>query len=140
MEKYIKIGFIGNCRYGLDSEQKDNIISILDIYDNIIVSHGDCIGSDTDFHNLCMNYRNEHPNKYIRIEIFPSNNLKLRAFNEPDLLREKKQSNLKRNLDIIKNSQILIAFPIDKNKEQSRSETWSTIRKAREQKLIIHIL
>jgi len=42
----------------------------LDKYDNIIVSHGDYIGSDTDFHNLCMNYRKEHPNKYIRMEIF----------------------------------------------------------------------
>ena len=89
MEEYIKIGFIGNCRYGLDSEQKDKIISILDIYDNIIVSHRDSIGTDKDFHNLCMNYRKEHPNKKIRIEIFPSNNLKIRAFNEPDLLRGK---------------------------------------------------
>ena len=39
MEKYIKIGFIGNCRYGLDPEQKDKIISILDKYNNIIVLH-----------------------------------------------------------------------------------------------------
>jgi metallophosphoesterase superfamily enzyme len=67
MDKYIKIGFIGNHRYDLNSEQKDKIISILDKYDNIIVLHGDSIGSDTDFHNLCMNYRKEHPNKKIRI-------------------------------------------------------------------------
>lgn len=89
MDKYIKIGFIGNHCYNLNSEQKDKIISILDKYHNIIVSHGDCIGSDTDFHNLCMNYRKENQNKKIRIEIFPSNNLKFRAFNEPDLLRGK---------------------------------------------------
>lgn len=38
---------------------------------------------------------------------------------------------LKRNDDIIKNSQILIACPIDKTKEILRSGTWSTIRKAR---------
>lgn len=89
MEQIIKIGFTGN-RYGLTLEQKDKIISILDKYDNIIVSHGDCVGSDTDFHNLCLIYRNEHPSKYIRIEIFPSNDLTLRAFNEPDLLRGEK--------------------------------------------------
>ena len=70
MEELIKIGFTGN-RYGLNSEQKVQIIRILDKYNNMIVSHGDCIGSDTDFHNLCMNYRNEHPNKKIRIHIFP---------------------------------------------------------------------
>ena len=38
MEEYIKIGFIGDSRYNLNSEQKDKIISILDKYDNIIVS------------------------------------------------------------------------------------------------------
>ena len=140
MEVQIKIGFIGNHRYSLNSEQKDKIISILDKYDNIIVSHGDCVGLDTDFHNICMNYRNEHPNKYIRIEIFPSNNLQLRAFNEPDLLRGEKKSSLQRNFDIIKNSSMLIACPIDKNKEELHSETWKTIRKASKLKRIIHIL
>lgn len=139
MEKIVKIGFIGN-RYGLTLEQKDKIIAILDKYDNIIVSHGDCVGSDTNFHNICLNYRNEHPNKYIRIEIFPSNDLTLRAFNEPDLLRGEKESNIRRNFDIIKNSSILIACPIDKNKEQLRSGTWRTIREARKQKRLIYIL
>jgi len=140
MEEYIKIGFIGNCRYGLNSEQKDEIISILDKYENIIVSHGDCIGTDTDFHNLCMNYRNEHPNKKIRIEIFPSNDLKYRAFNEPDLLNGQ-QSNLQQsNFKIIKYSSILIACPIDKNKERLRSGTWRIIREARKQNLIVYIL
>ena len=69
MEKQIKIGFTGN-RYGLTPEQKIQIFSIFDKYDNLIVSHGDCIGSDTDFHNLCINYKNMHPNKKIRIDIF----------------------------------------------------------------------
>lgn len=138
MEEQIKIGFTGN-RYGLTSEQKDQIIVILNNYDNMIVSHGDCVGSDTDFHNLCINYRNEHPNKKIRIDIYPPNNPILRAFNQPDLLMEQKPY-LQRNLDIIKNSSILIACPIDKNKEELRSGTWSTIRKARQQKLIIYIL
>ena len=46
---------------------------------------------------------------------------------------------LQRNLDIIKNSSILIAYPIDKNKEQLCSGTWFAIRKAHKQKLIIYI-
>jgi hypothetical protein len=138
MEEQIKIGFTGN-RYGLNSEQKVQIISILDKYNNLIVSHGDCIGSDTDFHNICINYRNEHPNKKIKIYIFPPNDSKLRAFNQGDLLMDEKPY-LQRNLDIIKNSSILIACPIDKNKEQLRSGTWSTIRKAIKQKLTTIIL
>lgn len=138
MDELIKIGFTGN-RYGLTYDQKVQIISILDKYNNLIVSHGDCIGSDTDFHNLVMNYRNEHTNKIIKINIYPPNDAKLRAFNKGDLIMEEKPY-LQRNLDIIKNSSILIACPIDKNKEQLRSGTWSTIRKARKQKLSIIIL
>jgi len=47
---------------------------------------------------------------------------------------------LERNLDIVKNSSLLIACPINKNKEELRSGTWSTIRKARKHKLTIYIL
>jgi len=67
----IKIGFTGN-RKGLTPIQEEEIILILDKYDNMIVSHGDCIGSDTDFHNLCMNYKNTHMNTildYLTINI-----------------------------------------------------------------------
>ena len=138
MEEIIKIGFTGN-RYGLNSEQKVQIISILDKYNNLIVSHGDCVGSDTDFHNLCLNYKNEYPHKKIMIHIYPSNDPKFRAFNKSEFIMDEKPY-LQRNLDIVKNSSILIACPNDKNKEQIRSGTWSTIRKAIKQKLTTIIL
>ena len=127
MKDPIKIGFNGN-RYGIKPEQKDQIISILNVYNNIIVLHGDCVGSDTDFHNLCMDYKNTYSSKKIRIDIYPPNP-KLRAYNQGDLIMDEKPY-LERNLNIIKNSSILIACPIDKNKEQLRSGTWSTIRQA----------
>lgn len=125
----IKIGFTGN-RYGLKPEQEEQIKLLLDKYDNIIVSHGDCVGSDTEFHNICINYKNTHSDKKITIYIFPPNNPKLRAFNKGDVLMEERPY-LERNLNILKNSSILIACPIDKNKEELRSGTWSTIRQAR---------
>lgn len=134
----IRIGFTGN-RDGINQNQAEEIKSILDKYDNIIVSHGDCIGSDTDFHNLCIEYRNAHINKKIIIQIFPPNDPKLRAFNNGDIL-EKEESYLKRNLNIVKNSSILIACPKDKNKEILRSGTWSTIRQARKLNLFIYLL
>lgn len=133
----IKIGFTGN-RYGLRIDQKEQIISILDKYENIIVSHGDCVGSDTDFHNICVNYKKMHVNKNILIHIFPPNNLKLRGFNQGDILMEERPY-LERNLNILKNSSILIACPIDKNKEELRSGTWSTIRQARKQNIPVYI-
>jgi len=61
MEEQIKIGFTGN-RHGITDNQKEEIIKILDKYNNLIVSHGGCVGSDTDFHNICVNFRNIHPN------------------------------------------------------------------------------
>ena len=86
-----------------------------------------------------MNYRNEYPNKKIMIHIYPPNDPKFRAFNKGDILMDEKPY-LQKNLDIVKNSSILIGCPIDKNKEQLRSGTWSTIRKAKKHKLIIYIL
>ena len=125
----VRIGFTGN-RNGLTHEQKEEIKSILDKYDNIIVSHGDCVGSDTDFHNICVNYKNSYPNKQITIHIFPPSISTLRAFNVGDVLMDK-QPYLQRNMSIIKNSTMLIACPTDKNKEELRSGTWSTIRQAK---------
>lgn len=131
MAQYRKIfiGFTGN-RFGLTEDQKFGIKSIFQHFDNINVSHGDCIGADTDFHNLCLEYRNLNPHKILTIQIFPPDDPKMRAFNSGDFLMPEKPY-LKRNDDIINNSEILIACPIDKNHEILRSGTWSTIRKAR---------
>ncbi len=134
----IKIGFTGN-RKGLNPEQSEQIIKILNNYSNIIVSHGDCIGSDTDFHNICVKYKESNPDKKIQIHIFPPDKSVLKAFNKGDMIMNPKPY-LERNLDIILNSSILIGCPIDKNKEELHSGTWSTIRKAIKHKLQIYIL
>lgn len=133
----IKIGFTGN-RHGLNLVQKEQIELVLNEYDNIIASHGDCVGSDTEFHELCMKHKEMNPNKIIEIHIYPPNNPTLRAFNRGDLLMEE-QPYLTRNLNILKNSNILIACPIDKNKEEMRSGTWSTIRQAKKRNMQIYI-
>lgn len=133
----IKIGFTGN-RYGLRPDQKTQIEDLLDKYDHITVSHGDCVGSDTDFHKLCMRYKRVHPEKTVKIHIYPPDNPVLRAFNKGDVVMPEKQY-LDRNMDIIKNCSVLIGCPVDKNKEELRSGTWSTIRQARKLKLTTYI-
>jgi hypothetical protein len=117
----IKIGFTGN-RNGLRPDQEEAIIKILDKYNNVIVSHGDCVGSDTDFHKLCIKYKANHLDKTISIHIFPPSNSTLRGFNVGDLVMGEKPY-LERNLNILKNSSMLIACPTDKNKEELRSGT-----------------
>jgi hypothetical protein len=133
----IKIGFTGN-RYGLRPDQKIQIEALLDKYNHITVSHGDCVGSDTDFHQLCISYKYTHPEKTITVHIYPPDNPRLRGFNKGDVVMPEKPY-LDRNMDIIKNSDLLIACPVDKNKEEQRSGTWSTIRQARKLKLTTYI-
>jgi hypothetical protein len=111
----------------------------LNTYDDIIVSHGDCIGADTEFHNLCVEYRELNPEKKLLIHIYPPNIRTMRAFNQADLLMSE-EPYLKRNLNIIKNSSVLIACPTDKHTEVLRSGTWSTIRQAKKHGLQIYIL
>jgi hypothetical protein len=128
----IRIGFTGN-RNGLRPNQEEQIKLILDEYENIIVLHGDCVGSDTDFHKICVNYKNK-----IKIHIYPPNNPTMRAFNDGDKVMEEK-SYLERNMDIVKNSDILIACPVDKNKEELRSGTWSTVRQAKKYGIPVYL-
>ena len=134
----IHIGFTGN-RYGLTKEQQIQIIEIFDKYNNIIVSHGDCVGSDTDFHNLCVEYKKTNLEKNFQIHIYPPVNNKLRGFNLGDVMFKTKPY-LQRNKNIVVNSDILIGCPIDKNNEQTRSGTWSTIRLARKLNKQIYLL
>ena len=56
------IGFTGT-RKGLRIDQIESIIKVFDLYTDITVIHGDCVGADTDFHNTCLKYRIEHPYK-----------------------------------------------------------------------------
>lgn len=133
----IKIGFTGN-RHGLRPYQKTQIEALLDKYNHITASHGDCVGSDTDFHRLCIDYKRAHPEKTITVHIYPPDNPILRGFNKGDVVMPEKPY-LDRNMDIIKNCDLLIACPVDKNKEEQRSGTWSTIRQARRLKLTTYI-
>ena len=132
------IGFTGN-RFGLTENQKKEIRTILDTYQNITLYHGDCIGADTMFHELCVEYKKNNINKIINIIIFPPDDDKLRGFNKGDIIMPPKPY-LKRNEDIVNKCDVLIACPLDKNKEILRSGTWATIRKARKLNKTIHLL
>ncbi len=125
-------GFTGN-RYGLSEIQIKEILNLLENEKGEIeVHHGDCVGSDEQFHKLC------EKNPKIKIVIHPPSDDKLRAFCKSEYITEPKPY-LKRNSDIIKSCEVLIACPLNE-KEMLRSGTWSTIRKARKQKKEIHIL
>lgn len=137
-DELIRIGFTGS-RHVLNEEQKREIVSFLDNYENMIVSHGDCVGADAEFHALCVQYRKMHPEKQLAIHIFPPNVSTMRAYCTADVLMPEKPY-LERNADIVRNSDVLLACPVDKNKEEWRSGTWSTVRKARKMGIPVHLL
>lgn len=142
MSKQIKIGFTGN-RLGLSEHQKQEITKILNKYDDIIVYHGDCIGADSDFHNICTAYRTKNIETKLKIIICPPDIDTMRGNNKIDNLYGDMimptKPYLKRNADIVNMSDILIGCPTDPNKEVLRSGTWSTIRKAKKMNKIIHV-
>lgn len=130
MKKTISIGFTGT-REGLNLNQKTKITEMLSQYtDHIIhVYHGDCLGADTDFHKLCVDFRNNN-NIELVIIIMPPDKDIVRGFNKSDIVMKPKPY-LERNADIVINSDVMIGCPLDPTKEVMRSGTWSTIRKAR---------
>lgn len=90
--------------------------------DEATVRHGDCIGADSEFHDIA----------YGRcfIIVHPPLNDKYRAFcSAPDHTLEP-QEYLVRNKAIVNQSDILIAAPAFIT-EEWRSGTWSTVRHAR---------
>ena len=122
-------------RDGLNEKQKAEIINLLqkDLDDGfkIQVTHGDCVGADNDFHNICRSLKPSIKNEAdILIHIRPggTTNNNFRAFCKGDFHYYAKPF-LERNKDIVNNCDILLACPRS-NVEELRSGTWATIRYA----------
>lgn len=117
----IHIGFTGS-RNGLTLSQRQQILEMLATYTDkpMFIHHGDCVGSDADFHSMCQNA--------ATIIIHPPINSKCRAFCNGNITRDEKEY-IQRNHDIVNECDILIACP--SGEEIPRSGTWATIRYAR---------
>ncbi len=115
------IGFTGT-QDGMTPTQVEILISVLSGLEIEEVHHGDCIGADTEFHNVVVSVCST-----AKIIIHPPNNASKRAFNSGFVLCEKPY--LTRNKDIVNAVDMMIAMP--KGEETVRSGTWSTVRYAR---------
>lgn len=123
----MKIGFTGT-REGITNAQSDALIALLFLLGPNLVAHGDCIGSDAEFHAICR--RHMLP---AAIEIFPplDNRFRSGCFNPGNVLHPAGEY-LDRNRAIVDFGQDgLIACP--SGPEERRSGTWSTVRYARKQ-------
>lgn len=128
----MNIGFTGT-RKGMSEEQKKMVEEVLLDFAKgltfLVVHHGACLGADYDFHMIARKidiidilvyiYPGQHG---YRKDLFLGAN---------KIYKEKPY--LERNQDIVNNSDFLIACP--DGMEKLRSGTWSTIRRAKKQKI-----
>ena len=123
----LRIGFTGN-RNGLTTDQYNQVKNLMVGYLSknkvLEVHHGDCLGADTLFHNICKELSDN-----IIIVIHPPIDNKLRSYCQSNNILEPKDY-LVRNKDIVLTTNSLIACPASQT-EELRSGTWATIRYAR---------
>jgi hypothetical protein len=115
------IGFTGT-REGMTDEQKATVSRLLTELEPKHARHGDCVGSDADFHALVRETK-------AKVIIHPPDKDADRAGCIGDQILPEKPY-LTRNRDIVDNCTVLIATP-DGAQEKQRSGTWSTIRYGR---------
>lgn len=121
----MNIGFTGTQR-GMTIKQLEKVFHILIENIGSFSHHGDCIGADAQFHFLAVAVGS-------RVVIHPPDNPSKRAYcYYATEIREDKPY-LRRNQDIVNESDILIATP-GETTEQLRSGTWATIRRGRKKK------
>jgi len=119
--KRISVGFTGT-QVGMNINQRIIVDAFLRRLKPTEVHHGDCIGADTDFHNICKALN-------TNIIIHPPIIETKRGFNYSEFIHHPKDY-LVRNHDIVDASDWLFATPKE-NEEVLRSGTWATIRYAK---------
>jgi len=121
---YFHIGFTGT-RNGMTEHQKGVLRGCLkemasETEYTLVAHHGDCVGADKDFHDLCEELD-------IEIVIHPPTKSSARAFCYSTRIHKPK-SYLARNRDIVNIAELVIATP--DGPERTHSGTWSTVRYA----------
>jgi hypothetical protein len=125
----MRLGFTGT-RDGMTYKQRIVCIKYITDLDPDWGGHGDCIGSDTDFHRICLAQQ-------IQLHLFPSW-LSSRAHNDGFDLCDPEKGPLERDRDIVNWADQMLATP--KGEEVLRSGTWTTIRFARKMGKVINII
>ena len=126
------VGFSGT-RGGLTSRQWQALDDFLGWHDPKLGRHGDCIGADEEFHELCLT-------SGIPVVIHPPSNPRYRARCEgaEHILPEREY--LARNDDILHGSDLIVACPRGYEEVKRGSGTWSMIRHARREHKELYII
>lgn len=130
--KAIRIGFTGT-QHGMTVEQKTALEAIFIRLRVKEFHHGDCIGADEEAHEIARGHTDT-------IVIHPPDKDDKRAFcTVAKVNRREPKPYLKRNEDIVRESDLLIAAPYEST-EKWRSGTWATVRYARRARVSLMII
>lgn len=126
LRKRYVIGFTGT-RNGMTQQQRNLIITLIKVArmkaKHLVVGlHGDCVGADADFDELC---------KKAGIETWsrPCNYPNMRAYTKSKQIAEVTNP-MARNREIVKQCSVLLACP-PTEEELEKGGTWKTIRMGR---------
>jgi hypothetical protein len=119
------VGFTGS-RKGMTGHQAARVLDLLLKIKPKEGHHGDCIGSDAQFHDLCRMAE-------VAVVLHPPDNPKLRAFCKGAIREEEPLPYLDRNHIIVDECDLLLATPKEREEPMAArgQGTWSTIRYAR---------
>lgn len=97
-------------------------------YTHLEIHHGDCVGADAEFHDICMEV---WPEEGFSLVLHPPENEYKRAFKTAPVqtVRPPKPF-LDRNRDIVDEADGMLAAPREMA-EKLRSGTWATVRYSR---------
>lgn len=118
----------------LQSENFKSFITSMDLHTSSAVTtlhHGDCIGADTDAHNIATKHE-------LETEIHPPIKDDVRAYNEGTRSHEPK-GYFERNRDIVNSSDWMFGFPVT-DFETPKGGTWYTINYAKKTKTPLTII
>ncbi len=131
-EMKVSVGFTGTQR-GMTGPQRESVVRLLGSLKPGAVHHGDCVGADTTFHDLCNR-------QGIPIIIHPPLQGRKRAMcNGRNVTILAPKAFLARNRDIVDASDVLIAAPFEE-KEVLRSGTWATVRYAEQARRPVYLV
>ena len=125
LSKGLVIGFTGS-RRGMTGHQAARVLELLLKFKPIEGHHGDCVGADAQFHELCQMAK-------VAVVIHPPEDPTYRAFCTGALRVEPERPYLERNHIIVDTCKLLLATPKeDVEPLAGRGQgTWSTVRYAR---------
>lgn len=120
----VDVGFTGT-QEGMTAAQQRTFMGLLKAiarrHDECWLHHGDCIGADSDAHEIARDLG-------WKVELHPPDKSHKRAFKFAHVERET-YPYLVRNQHIVEATTLLIATPAQEQ-EMLRSGTWSTVRRA----------